>query len=304
MSEFALTARILQGLSMSQTAESPPTDFHARLNDAGTVLAEISKGVDKAVDDSAQETVGKLETAMTKVYTAAVFIRGDYDNRVIDEDQKVLILQDAVSAFEQAKKRADTGLTTISDYHAKTVEVHNTKIAKIKDETSQMIDRNASDLRSIQNQIDATERNTQTLADSVNKQSQAIRELESKLPRMEVTTKVVDMTRFIPVVGIISTATGLINGNGVADPLGLHKQLDDARRSHNSAQNDMNSTNFQLSQLRAKHTTLEVTLEAQKRIQESLSKLQLECQEIESRCATFQARFAPLKDLLQGKTPM
>ncbi|KAL7619533.1 hypothetical protein AAE478_010073 [Parahypoxylon ruwenzoriense] len=289
-SNLPLIDRLIPGL-----ADSLPGDIRSRLDDVGTILTEITRGVDETITYSAQETVDKLETALAKVHTAAGFIRGDFDICEVDE-RKDVVLQDAVSAFEQAEQRADNGLIAISEFHAKTVELQNTRVASIKDEISQMVDRNAADIRSIQSQIDAAGLNTRALTDSVEKQSQAVRDLESKLPGMTAATTAVDVVRFIPIVAIVFTIVGAANGNGIADPFGLHRQLDDTRRSRDQAQEALNNAHSQLNHLRGVRDSLETKLKAQKCIQESLPKLQGECQETESRCIALQTRFAPLKD--------
>ena len=81
-------------------------------------LESMSFNLNKAVADGARETIDKLDVALSKTFDIAVFIRGDYDHRDVDESQMQEVLHQSVLAFEDTQERAMESLKTIADFHA------------------------------------------------------------------------------------------------------------------------------------------------------------------------------------------
>ena len=103
-----------------------PEDFQDALNSVRGQLDSISAQIDQnstslhnEVLSFAKTSIEKLQIAMSKVEDLAVFIRGDYDNRTIDEAAERDILARAVDAFDDLQKATEGGLKSIGDLHAK-----------------------------------------------------------------------------------------------------------------------------------------------------------------------------------------
>jgi hypothetical protein len=115
----------LSAVSVVQQQQAPESAEQAtlaglRLAIASTTfrLKEIETSLDPITVECARQTIDKLEIAMTKIYKVAVFIRGDYDGREPDKDQRDALLKQAVDAFQEVEDCAELGLKKIADLHS------------------------------------------------------------------------------------------------------------------------------------------------------------------------------------------
>jgi hypothetical protein len=116
----------LSGMQQLNGPTSETLDVQMQLTTLGSKLNEISTSLNDAVASGARETIDKLEIAMTKVYKIAVYIRGDYDDRDVDDEDKKMTgkkeaLEPAVLAFAEVQARAEEGLRQIGTFHSQVI---------------------------------------------------------------------------------------------------------------------------------------------------------------------------------------
>ena len=89
----------IQGLNTND----PTTKIRA-IHETHAKLQMIEVRLDLITADCARDSINKLEIAMLKLYKVAIFIRGDYDGRDEDKEQRD-------SCFRPPSKRSKTSRT-------------------------------------------------------------------------------------------------------------------------------------------------------------------------------------------------
>ena len=177
-----------------------------KLRDTQSLLDRISSDLDNAVADSTRETIYKLEIAMATAYDIAVFIRGNYDHRDVEETRKEDILHQTFLAFQETQNKAESGLRAIADFHTQVscaqnqicsacislrdinltlhlqvMEIQNIEISDAKNEIKVVIEQNEIELRSAESQIETTQQAVGNLQQTLLSQTQAVQALESRV---------------------------------------------------------------------------------------------------------------------------
>ncbi|KAH7309275.1 hypothetical protein BKA65DRAFT_414651 [Rhexocercosporidium sp. MPI-PUGE-AT-0058] len=286
----------LSGIQQLNGPTSEAADIQMQLTSLGNKLNEISTGLNDAVASGARETIDKLEMAMTKVYKIAVYIRGAYDERDVDDEDKKTTgkkqaIEPAVLAFADVQARAEEGLRQIGTFHSQVMEIQNAGIAPLMQKISLMMEQSINELNSVQNQINTTEASCRNMQQSLQNQSDAVRSLEGKIAESEAAAMVSDIGFSILTLGI-----GNLVNEGPLDPFNLHGDLDDARRRYTDAVSSLRTAQEQLIQFCQSRNTLEARRSAQMQLQAEIPSLQTDAAITESRCIMLQNQFSVLKD--------
>ncbi|CZT44826.1 uncharacterized protein RSE6_05065 [Rhynchosporium secalis] len=286
----------LPGFQQRYSLKLEATDVQMQLTTLGRRLNEISTGLNDAVVSSSRETIDKLEIAMSKVYKIAVFLRGDYDARDVDDEHKKArgkkdVIDPTVLAFAEMQARAEEGLRQIGNFHSQVMEIQNTGIAPVKQKITQMIEQNITELESIQNQINTAETSCQNMQQSLKTQTDAVQSLEKKIAESETAATFSDVGFSILTFGI-----GNLINHGPLDPFNLHGELDDARRRYSDAVSSLKTAKGRLTELCQSKATLESSRATHSQLQVEIPSLQTEATITESRCIMLQNQFSVLKD--------
>ena len=106
----------LQAIPVLNTND-PTTKIRA-IHETHAKLQMIEVRLDLITADCARDSINKLDIAMLKLYKVAIFVRGDYDGRDEDKEQRNSLLQAAVQAFQDVEDCSEAGLKKISELHA------------------------------------------------------------------------------------------------------------------------------------------------------------------------------------------
>ena len=114
-------ARLSLSLTQATAANVPPDllslKAEALICDAD--VKNIAARVDTSTSENADNVITSLELAMSRVYRLAVFIRGDYDTRNEDLEQKRALSKQTLDAFLWVQERAEYALNELTMSHAK-----------------------------------------------------------------------------------------------------------------------------------------------------------------------------------------
>ncbi|KAK6529317.1 hypothetical protein TWF281_008494 [Arthrobotrys megalospora] len=94
------------------------TNFQAQEDRTKAILAASKSHIYTIGPNCTEKTTLALESAMMRIYKLAVFIRGDFDNRPLDEEQQSNLSNQAVEGFMIARKLAEGGVDALSAHHS------------------------------------------------------------------------------------------------------------------------------------------------------------------------------------------
>ncbi|KAF3915670.1 hypothetical protein AA313_de0202926 [Arthrobotrys entomopaga] len=173
------------------------SDFNSRVSslqvERGRIEAAIrSLGVqiNTVVPDCTEKTILALENAMMRIYKLAIFIRGDFDKRPLDEEQQSNLSTQAVEAFVMARKLAEGGTVTLSAHHS-SLSNENGNLAALGTKVSTLLQDAQSKLSSLRSEISNLRGQEVTLKANIQLQESSLGDLEGKKRSQETANDVV-----------------------------------------------------------------------------------------------------------------
>ncbi|KAL5589345.1 hypothetical protein FOVSG1_011212 [Fusarium oxysporum f. sp. vasinfectum] len=288
-------APIFQQIALAQNASGEEqvqvNKLQAQLNAAKDDIDRIGGELEPLVIQCGNDTLDKLELAMNKVYKLAVFIRGAYDDREPDVEQRDSLLKQMVDAFQTMEDVAEAGLKAISDRHSVISELENTKIIPAKNEIELLVQQTRNELASIEDKIRTSKAGVATFEQTVRDQNDAVSSLRDKIEETENAKLASDIGFTILTFGI-----GNLINDGPLDPAGLGNQLNEAHRLLDDANRQLNEARSSLNKLQIERNQLDSRLRFVQQTEQLVPQLTSAVEATEFRSIALQRRFAPLKD--------
>ncbi|EXK83169.1 hypothetical protein FOQG_12520 [Fusarium oxysporum f. sp. raphani 54005] len=265
--------------------------LQAQLNAAKDEIDRVGSELEPLVVQCGNDTLDKLELAMNKVYKLAVFVRGLYDDREPDVEQRDSLLKQMIDAFQTMEDVAEAGLKAIGDRHGIISELQNTKIIPAKKEIELLVQQTRNELASINDKIRTSQAGVATFEQTVRDQNDAVSSLRDKIEETENAKIASDIGFTILTFGI-----GNLINDGPLDPAGLGNQLNEAHRLLDDANHQLREAQSSLSKMQIERNQLDSRLRFVQQTEQLVPQLTSAAEAAEFRSIALQRRFAPLKE--------
>lgn len=159
--------------------------LQADLHVAQTEIEAMDRGLEPLVVRCGKDTLDKLELAMTKVYKLAVFVRGAYDDRSPDVEQRSNLLQQMVAAFRAMDETVVDGMRAMANQHDFISLRENSKIGPIKSELEQLVQQIQKEMASIEDRMRASQSSIAMLEQNMHQQDGAVNSLRDRVRQAE-----------------------------------------------------------------------------------------------------------------------
>lgn len=159
--------------------------LQADLHVAKTEIEAMDRGLEPLVVRCGKDTLDKLELAMTKVYKLAVFIRGAYDDRAPDVEQRGNLLQQMVAAFRAMDETVVDGMRAMANQHDFISLREDSKIGPVKSELEQLVQQIQKEMASIEDRMRASQSSIAMLEQNMHQQDGAVKSLRDRVRQAE-----------------------------------------------------------------------------------------------------------------------
>ncbi|EGX53052.1 hypothetical protein TWF173_007921 [Orbilia oligospora] len=267
------------------------SDFNSRVSslqaEKGRIEAAIrSLGVqiNTVVPDCTEKTVLALENAMMRIYKLAIFIRGDFDKRPLDEEQQSNLSAQAVEGFVMARKLAEGGTVTLSAHHS-SLSNENGNLTVLGTKVSTLFQDAQSKLSSLRSEIFTLRGQEATLRANIQLQESSLGDLERKKRSQETANDVVgvavDLFTMGPFGLLISRVADTPRPSQVVNLDGMikdtQKSINSARDLLKTTQANMNKCNNSILDCEYQQSQLQVIQQMIPGIQQILQKSTSDC---------------------------